>query len=125
MPDHFCLFGKECAYCALGDVNHAMTVVHGNVPVDLEMEFNKHSVARIPRAKIVYAAYASAGDCGRFDALALLSRQFAIQKLARRSRCDTPGADDHAASDNQSGYRIRALPSGHACQRQCGENSRI
>ena len=125
MSDHFCLFGKELAYGALGGVNHAMTLVHGDMPIDLEMKLNKDSIARIPCAKIVHAAYASTGDCGRFDALALLGWQFAIQELARCIRCDTPGAGDHAPSNNQSGCRIRALPPRYAGQRQGGENSRI
>jgi hypothetical protein len=125
MPDHFCLFGKKPGYGALGRVNHAMALVYGNMPIDLQMEFHKDSVARVPSAKIVYAANANTGDCGRFDALALLMWQLVIQKLARGSLCDTPSARNHAASDYESGYRIRALPSGHAGQRQCDKNGPI
>ena len=61
MPDHLCLFGKEPGYGALGRVNHAMALMYGNMPVDLQMEFYKYPVARVPSAKIVYAANANAG----------------------------------------------------------------
>lgn len=82
MPDHFCLFGKKSDYSALGRVNHAMTLEYRYVPIDLQMEFYKHPVARVPSAKVVYAANAMTGNCGRFDALTLLMGQLVIQKLA-------------------------------------------
>ena len=125
MPDHLCLFGKKPGYGALGRVNHAMALVYGNMPIDLQMEFYKHSVARVPSAKIVYAANANTGYCGRFDALALLMWQLVIQKLARCGLCDTPSAPNHVASDNKGACRIRALPSGRACQRECDKNRSI
>ena len=61
MPDHLCLFGQEPGYGTLGRVNHAMALVYGNMPIDLQMEFYKYTVARVPSAKIVYAANANAG----------------------------------------------------------------
>lgn len=125
MPDHLCLFGKKPGYGALGRVNHAMALVYGNMPIDLQMEFYKYSVARVPSAKIVYAANANTGYRGRFDALALLMWQLMIQKLARCRLCDTPSARNHAASDNKGACRIRALPSGRACQRECDKNRSI
>ena len=78
MPDHLCLFGKKPGYGALGRVNHAMALVHGNMSIDLQMELYKDTVARVSSAKIVYAANANTGGCGRFDALALLMWQLVI-----------------------------------------------
>ena len=60
MRDHLRLFGKEPSYGALGRVNHAMALVYGNMPIDLQMEFYKYAVARVPSAKIVHAANANA-----------------------------------------------------------------
>ena len=100
MPDHFCLFGKKPGYGALGRVNHVMALVYRNMTIDLQMEFYKDSVAGVSRAKIVNGANARTGDCGRFDALALLMWQLVIQKLARCNLCDTPSARNHVASDN-------------------------
>ena len=67
MSDHFCLFGKEPGYGALGRVNHAMAFVYGHMPVDLKMEFYKDSVTRVSSAQIVYAdflGFGGFGECG-------------------------------------------------------------
>ena len=40
--------------------------------IDLQMEFDKDAVARVPRAKIMYAARSGTRDCGLFYARAQL-----------------------------------------------------
>jgi len=101
VPHHFGLFGKELGDGSLGRVNHVMTLMHGDMAIHLQVKFHENAVARITSSKIVHTTNASTGDGGRFDALALRLRQFRIQKLARGSRCDTPGVRNHAEGDNE------------------------
>src|SRR5450755_2134720 len=125
MSDNFCLFGKQCNDRTLRRINNVVSLTYGNLAIDLQMKFDKDAVARVPRAKIMYATHAGTCDYDLFDALALLLWQLVIQKLTRCGLCDATRARDHEAHDDQRKCRIRPFPSGRACQRQCSEDGPI
>src|ERR1700737_3045755 len=101
MPDHFGFLGKERGDRALGRVDNVVAVLYGKLAVDLQTEFDKGAVARVPRTKTANPPRAGTGDCRRFDAFALLIRQLVIQKLAGCSHCDVPSTHDHVAGDHE------------------------
>jgi hypothetical protein len=74
MSDHFGLFGKERGDRALGRIYNLMSILHGKSAIDIQTEFDKGAVARVPRTKIMNSLRAGTGERRRLNTLAVIIR---------------------------------------------------
>lgn len=102
-----------------------MTLCNAQLPIDLQMKFDKGSIASVSGPQVMNGADARARQNHIPDMQAIAFGEFAIEKLRENAVADAVGVPHHVSRDQERDNRIGAFPAGRFCDDERNQHAGV